>query len=137
MAAAFVGLVVVATSLAAACDQSAGLKRQNNAADGTPEAGREAPSGMTDVDKLRDGDCIAGDIGFFKRSFARVDVVPCSSAEATYRVSRMFTVGIDGDPYPGDAYVEKQAQKCADAALFPTEDVWDRGGRTVICFADR
>jgi hypothetical protein len=91
--------------------------------------------GRSSIFELREGDCISD-----SRSgeVATVSKVSCSSAEARYRVSRVFVVTGSGS-YPGlDYFANQYALRCdasAITAITPTKQSWSIGDRTVVCLA--
>jgi hypothetical protein len=141
---AFVASValVLAVGSFAACEsmseeQREQIEEQNDAADKSlPPLDSGSDNGERSVFDLREGDCIGSAPDGYIETVA---AVPCSSAGATNRVTKLFMVDVDG-PYPGDAYFDEQyylyCDENATYYLWPSEDSWAAGDRTVICLED-
>lgn len=128
-------LCAAGLSLAAVCNKAEeGLSAQNDAALGR-EADAPDNSGKTAIYDLRKGDCISNDMGDTAEEVGSASVVDCDADDATYVVRKLMYIRSDGEDYPGDDYLAKYARRCGNGAvIWPSEDVWNHGGRTVICF---
>jgi len=95
-------------------------------------AGSTARVGQIPAADLRIGECIEGPIeGNPDRGRAAL----CADAVALYRVSEVFQVA-DG-VYPGADALQAEAEATCSATflvLYPTEERWATGDRTVVCF---
>ena len=105
----------------------------------TGGAAEEKTPGGAAVDAMgiRDGDCVhstmAGDIGVHS-----AEVVPCDGTWQ-YRAISSFDVP-DADRYPGETFFRQRADESCDRryshVLFPDEEHWYLGHRTVYCLQD-
>jgi hypothetical protein len=127
-----IGIGGIAACESVSEEQKRDIENQN---EGLPP---ESPSeqGDTSVFDLREGDCI----GSVKDGYLEtVEKMSCDRAEATNRVTNLFTVSVDGS-YPSEAYFDEQYVLYCDinAAyyLWPSEDSWAVGDRTIICLED-
>ena len=127
-----VGALVLVVSLAlAGCDSRADEPVAPLGADRTPV------SANTDAIEIRDGDCINSTLAEGVSTESAV-VVPCGETWQ-YRALNSFDVA-DDDRYPGQSFFRQRARESCDRRhshlLFPNDESWSYGGRTVNCIQD-
>jgi hypothetical protein len=139
------GIGVSVAFSAGACEyvspeQKEQIEEQNDAADGSgfglpPQS--DSP-GASSVFDLREGDCIDEDLGYGE--LASTIVVPCADLRATHVVTDLIRVSISSGPYPSEPYFEDQfllyCSSSATSFIWPTEESWAAGDRTVICLEE-
>jgi hypothetical protein len=123
-------------------DQSEEIESQNEAAQGTIVPGGDDRTGRKSVFEIRAGDCIA-ELGLQAGETAEeetVELVACDDERAEVRVTELARVDAPSDDYPGEAYFESEAARlCAPdttSFLFPLEESWEAGSRTITCLVD-
>ncbi len=103
----------------------------------TPVADRTPVSANTDAIEIRDGDCINSTMAEGVSTESAL-VVPCGEAWQ-YRVLNSFDVA-DYDFYPGGYVFQQRAYESCDRRysqiLFPNDESWYLGYRTVNCLQD-
>ena len=130
-------LVALAILALSGCDSRAEQIRENNETLITPTAERTPISAKIDAIELRDGDCINSTLpeGI---SIETVVIVPCAG-QWQYRVLNSFSLSEQGD-WPGKESFEPLAlEECNRRFtyfLYPSEDSWRDGDRTVDCLQE-
>ena len=68
------------------------------------------------------------------------ELVPCNSANWTWRVLNTFDVSVNG-PYPDLTYLDEQANGRCDARMdfymYPTPETWEAGDREILCLDEQ
>ena len=130
-------LVAIALLALSGCDSGAERIREINESPTTPAAERTPISAKIDAIELRDGDCINSTLpeGI---SIETVVIVPCAG-QWQYRVLNSFSLSEQGD-WPGkESFAQLGWEKCDRRFtyfLYPPEDSWRDGDRTVNCLQE-
>ena len=130
-------LALVALLALAGCDSRAERIRGVDEALAAPVEERTPLSARIEAVGLRDGDCIdstlPGDL-----SVESAVIVACTGTWQ-YRALSSFDVA-DADRYPGESYFRQRARESCDRRyshiLFPNDESWYLGHRTVNCLQD-
>lgn len=109
-------------------DQAAAGNAAANGATATTYGG----SGSDSVLNLRTGDCISDGE---RDVYQTVNKVSCASPKATAKV--IYSFAVSRASYPFEAWFDDQANEhcpaTTDNYMFPTEDTWGLGDRTINC----
>ena len=90
---------------------------------------------------LRAGDCLSDESpDLVGEEILTVTLVNCASPEAKFRVLDSFLVEQSEGPWPGQTYIDGQvAFWCPFQtvnSLYPTDESWEHGDRTIHCLDD-
>lgn len=121
-----------------------GIDHQDRAGEqGAQRQHAGARTGEKSIFDLRAGDCVVN----FGSSEAgkvveedRVTLVECNDERAQLRVTRLALVESDSVDYPGERFLDDFSLNSCGAEstsfLFPTEQSWEQGDRTITCLVD-
>lgn len=92
---------------------------------------------------LKQGDCFSSNKSFDSEAteLATVDIVSCGTGQWDYRVERAFSLTVSGSTYPGQTFIDSQAESgcpaTTDTYFFPTTESWGEGDRSILCLSAR